>query len=236
MKYKILSIVLFGLLIASVTLWLSRCNSDRKIIDDLQGQLRQQGNDIDSLHSFYLAWLDSCEQAHVVDGEVTIVERWYPGKVIRVPAAVDSVLIQRTLNTREDADHIFVREYTGRAEFEDLTAYYRAKVAGALTHLEITSYMVNEKHTQSTAVITKPSPPQKPKIEYVYRRGWYVTAAAGNDLSSWRTWNSLEGGIGYMTRKGISFGADYQYYVHPHNDERLKGQFAKIRMSYFFGK
>jgi len=216
---KITNIALVILLGAAVALWLSDCSAKRKLEEKIEGKQTE----IQELHTYYIAYLDSCKAAKVVKDSIVVVERWYPGKVIEIPAAVDSVKVYQTIA------ETYKREYKGRIEFENLTAYYRAKTTGTLDQLEITSYAVTSEDHYSTAVITAPPPPQKPVVEYRYRRGWYLSAAAGNDLKSWTSWTSLEIGAGWMTRKGVAFGVDYQYlHDRPYS-------LVKIRASYFFG-
>ena len=233
--YKIVSIVLIMLLAASTTMWLTTC-SDKK---ELKKVIESKDIKIAELHTFYLAWLDSCEQAYVQVDSIVYQDRWLPGKVIKIPQAIDSTLVYNIVNGQielPEGGETYIRDYSGSLELEGLTAYYKAKTIGELIGLEITSYKLDEIHHYNTAVITKPPPLVDSELTYIYRKGWYITGAVGNNMQSFTSWTSIEFGFGYMTKKGISFGLDYQYLSLPSNDTKVFGSLAKVRMNYFFGK
>lgn len=219
MIYKLSSGLLFALLIAAITLWLGKCSSEKA----LKTEIEKQKNKTEQLHEFYLAWIDSCKNAKIVKDKIVYVDRWHEGETVKIPAAVDSVEIAKAISEK-----LYIKNYRGKKEFDDLTLNWHIKTYGELLGFNIESYKLNVEQHHSTAVITKPAPPQDPIIEYKYRRGWYLTGAVGNGMESWTEWKSIEGGIGYMTRKGVSFGVDYQNFD--------GGEFVKVRLSYYFGK
>ena len=225
----ILNWVLLAGLIALATLFITKCSENR----ELQTALVEEKLKGEQQHDFYMAWLDSCENAKIVKDSIVYVDRWYPGKTIEVPQAVDSILVANIINQQNEEQELYIKNYRGKRELKDMTLNYHIKTFGDLLAFDIESYKLNIEQHHSTAVITKPSPPN---VVYKYRRGWYLTGAAGNNLQEWTGWNSIEGGIGYMTRKGIAFGADYQYYSLVVDGVKHKDHFGKFRLTYFFGK
>jgi len=235
MLQKILNGVLISALIATTTLWLNQCHNENREVVKLEKKISQDSLKIEQLHTFYLAWIDSCEAAIIVEDSIIYEEKWYPGETVQVPVAVDSLKVAEIVNEKNKKSDLFIKNYRAKYSFEDLTINYHVKTYGDLLAFGLDSYMLNVETHHNTAVVNKPAPPSDPIIKYRYRRGFYLTAAAGNDLSKWTSWTSIEGGFGYLTRKGVSFGADYQYLSLPLGGDKIFGRFIKIRFGYYFG-
>ena len=235
MLNKILNFVLLAGMLVSGSWGVFQCSSNNKEVAKLEKRIEKKDLQLEQLEQFYLAWLDSCDNAIILNDSIVYIERWYPGETVQVPVAVDSVKVAEIINEK-GKESLFIKNYRAKYDFNDLTINYHVKTYGDLLAFGLDSYKLNVETHHNTAVINKPAHPSDPQIEYRYRRGFYLTAAAGNNLSQLTSWTSLEGGIGYMTRKGVSFGADYQYLSLPNGEDKIYGHFAKIRFSYFFGR
>lgn len=199
--------------------------------------------EVKTQEAFYVEWIRNCENAQIVNDSIVYDTTFLPGEVIMVPTPIDSHLVAEIILgnieyiapdvSLPDTFKLYYRTYRDSKELEGITFKYEIKTLGELLDFEILNYSLVGATAYNTAVITKPS---EPTPVYVYRSGWYLMGAVGNDMQSWTSWTSIEAGIGYMTKKGVSFGCDYQYLSLPYNDENIQGSYIKARIGYFFGK
>jgi hypothetical protein len=149
--------------------------------------------------------------------------------------AVDSIKIHEYFLLSDDGTDtvdIYEKEYDGILESEDFELVWYARVFGELEELSFPHYRVYKEKIIENWVINNPAPPSEEKIEYKYRRGIYLEGSLGNSMESWKSWESIDGGIGYLTRRGISFGINYEYFVF----KDIRGQFLRLRLRYYLGK
>lgn len=235
--YKVISILLGMAVIGSLIWGVTQCSS--KI--EFKNAIVDIGIEHSKQIKYRIACYDSCvsskKKTDTIRDTIPKYLGWRYKEKELTPA--DSQLIYNyfAINAQTgDTLEVFEVTYDDTLYTEDFELYWYAKVVGYMSELGFPGYKIYKEKIIESWIINNPPPPVDPVIEYVYHKGWYITGAVGNDFRKWTSWTSIEGGIGYMTRKGVSFGADYQYLSLPYNDKKVYGSFVKIRLNYFFGK
>lgn len=134
-----------------------------------------------------------------------------------------------------DTNDIFLVGYADTLKTEDFELYWYAKVFGHIEELGFPGYKLYTEKIVENWVINHPPPPIDPVVKYKFFKGPYVRGAITSTTDKILSVRGGEGTIGWMTRKGVMFGAGYQYLTIPHNGETIKQNLIKAEMIYVFG-
>ena len=235
--YKIGSIILGIFLIGSLIWGVTECSSKKEFKQVIVDIGIEHSKQIDYQNARYDSCVAAKKKTDTIRDSIPVYLGWKYLEKELTPADSQRIYNYFAINAQTgDTMDIFEVTYEDTLYTLDFELYWYAKVVGYLQELTFPGYKIYEEKIIESYVINNPPPPVDPVIEYIYRKGWYITGAAGNDFTKWTSWTSIEVGVGYMTPKGISFGIDYQHLSLPYNDKKVYGSFGKIRMNYFFGK
>lgn len=203
---KIIRFVLIGVVIAIATLYLSDGCSHKK-------EIKRFEKDVALLNERYINCLNAHKKTDTIRDTV-----YLPGQVIEIPVSIDSHFVV--------IDTVYQRTYEDKTKTKDFEIDWTIVTLGELQKFKINGYKLFKESIIETVTIIEP----KEVLVTKYRSGWYITGAIGNDFSSWSSWVSIEGGLGYTTKKGVGFGVDYQY--GRVNDDFFR--LGKVRLNYQF--
>ena len=204
---KVIRCILVGVIVVIGTLYMSDGCSHKKEVKRLEG-------DIVLLNERYINCLNAHKETDTIRDTV-----YMPGEVIEVPVAIDSHFVV--------IDTVYERTYEDKTMTKDFEIDWTIVTLGELKRFRVNGYKLFSETIVETITIIEPG--EKVFVSE-YRSGWYLTAAIGNNFSSLSSWSSIEGGLGYTTRKGVGFGLDYQYGNVGDNFFRL----GKVRFNYQF--
>ena len=197
---KILNYGLGAVVIFLLTMYLTTCSQKK----ELENKIIEKEAESERVTDFYLAWIDSIRQAKIVVDSLVYVDRWHPGETIKIPQAVDSILVAEIINEKGNQP-LYIKNYRGEKVFEDLTLNYHIKTYGELIGFNIESFMVKEEHHYNTAVVTKPP---KPTMEVLKKRS-HLYLMFGLNARFAPGLSGVSTGLNFISKNGWGLGVRY---------------------------